>query len=146
MLMTNRIRPYAAPWRLFHQMQTDINRELSDWLASASSSSQPPLGIWTKEGQAIVALELPGQELANIDVSVHRNVLTIETKPVQEELPEGARVLRRERMREGLQRQVQLPFELDPQSVNATYERGLLVLRMSAHESAQPVRIEVKAG
>ena len=146
MLMTNRIRPYAAPWRLFHQMHADINQELSDWLATASSNSQPPMGVWTKEGSAIVALELPGHDLDHIDVSVQRDVLSIQVKEVADDLPEGARVLRRERTHDGLQRQIQLPFELDPQSVEATYERGLLVVRMSAHESAQPARIEVKAG
>lgn len=146
MLTANRIRPYATPWKLFNQFQEDFNREFSDWFA-ATTPADPSLGVWTREGAAVVAVELPGHELSDIDVSVHRNGLRIEAKGnVEEELPESARVLRRERSREGVQHRFQFPFEVDPESVEATYERGLLIVRVAAHESAQPAKIEVKAG
>lgn len=146
MLTANRIRPYSTPWRLFSQMQQDFSRDLSDWIATASALGNPPLGVWTKQDEALVVVELPGVDPAEIEVSVHRDVLTIETKGGARELPEGAQVLRRERTSDGMKRQVQLPFELDPQKVDATHERGLLVLRLAAHESAQPAKIVVKAG
>lgn len=146
MLTANRIRPYTTPWRLLNQFQEDFNRELSDWF-TAASPEDPSLGVWTKEGAAVVAMELPGHELSDIDVSVHRNGLRIETKAnADEEFPESARILRRERSRAGVQHRLQFPFEIDPESVEATYERGLLVVRLAAHESAQPAKIEVKAG
>jgi HSP20 family protein len=146
MLTANRIRPYTLPWKLFEQVHEDLNREFSDWFGSAASHN-PSVGVWTKDGSALVAMELPGRELSDIDVTVQRNGLKIEAKPVAEDsLPESASYLRQERSRQQVQRRFQFPFELDPQSVEATYERGLLVVRLAAHESTQPAKIEVKAG
>jgi HSP20 family protein len=146
MLTVNRIRPYASPWRLFEQVHEDLNREFSDWFHSAATHD-PSVGVWTKDGSALVAMELPGRELADIDVAVHRNGLKIEAKAAAgESVPESASFLRLERSRQQVQRRFQFPFELDPESVEATYERGLLVVRLSAHESTQPAKIEVKAG
>lgn len=146
MLTTNRLHQPVQAWKLFNQMQADFGRELSDWLAAASSTNRLPLGVWTKGSDAFIAVELPGREPADIDVSVHRDVVTIETKSSSASLPERAKFLRRERTLDGMKRQVQLPFEADAEKVDATYERGLLVLRLTAHESAQPAKIEVKAG
>lgn len=144
MLTANRIRPYTMPWRLFEQVQEDINREVSDWF---TATRDPSVGVWTKDGSALIAMELPGCELADIDVAVHRNGLKIEAKKTADEpLPDSAAILRQERSRQGVQRRFQFPFEVDPESVEATYERGVLVVRLSAHESSQPAKIEVKAG
>jgi HSP20 family protein len=146
MLTANRIRPYTLPWRFFEQVHEDFNRELSDWFTSGATHDAS-VGVWTKDGSALIAMELPGRELADIDVTVHRNGLKIEAKStVDESLLESANFLRRERSGQGVQRSFQFPFEVDPESVEATYERGLLVVRLSAHESAQPAKIEVKAG
>ena len=146
MLTANRIRPYTMPWSLFEQVHEDVNRELTDWFTSAATNDAS-VGVWTKDDSALVAMELPGCELADIDVAVHHNGLKIEAKSTADEsLPESAGILRRERSRQGVQRRFQFPFEVDPESVEATYERGLLVVRLSAHESSQPAKIEVKAG
>jgi HSP20 family protein len=146
MLATNRLQYPGNAWNLFNQMQEDFSRELSGWFAAASTTSKLPLGVWTKDNEALIAVELPGRESSDIDVSVHRDVVTIETKPAAEELPEVATILRRERSLDGMRRQFQLPFEPDPDRIDATYERGMLVLRLTAHESMQPAKIEVKAG
>lgn len=145
MLTTNRLHSRMATWDLFNQLHQDFSRELSDWF-TAGAEPESGLGVWTKNNEAIVALELPGRDISDIDVSVHRHTITVETGPRQEALPEGARLLRQERSMGQMRRQLQLPFELDPEKVEASYERGLLVLRLNAHESAQPARIEVKAG
>lgn len=147
MMTANRIRPQLMPWRLFDQVQEDFQRELSDWFGAAGRGLDASLGIWTRDEAALVAMELPARQPEDIDVSVHGNVITIEAKaPTEPELPQGARLLRRERTAERVRRQLQLPFEIDPGSVEASYERGLLVVRLNAHESAQPAKIEVKAG
>lgn len=145
MLTINRLRPRIDAWQVLNQMQEQFNHELSDWFGAATATNNSPLGVWTKEGEAIIAVELPGLEPEDIDVSVHRNVVSISARPRDEELPEGARSLRQELVRDSIERQVQLPFEPENDKVEATYERGLLVLRVSAPESAQPAKIEVKA-
>ena len=87
MLTANRIRPYTLPWKLFNQVQEEFQQELSDWFAS--STQDPSVGVWTKDNSALVAVDLPGRELSDIEVSVHRNGLKIESSSIaDEQVPE----------------------------------------------------------
>lgn len=146
MLTTNRLRPRTAPWFLFDQLQKDLHREFSDWLTSGPASDRSLVNVWSKEGAAILTLEAPGRSHEDFDVSIQRDVISIEAKESTFDLPEGATSIRSERTNAGFQRQIQLPFEIDQEQIEASYERGLLIVRLQAVKSEQPAKVAVTAG
>jgi HSP20 family protein len=126
-------------------MQREFNKDLADWFGAPPKAADSSLAVWTKAGEAIITAPLPGVELDDIQVTVHRDTVTLSVKSADDPLPEGGSVLRKERVREAIERTVQLPFEADKQKVSATYQRGVLVLRLAAVEASQPASIEVTA-
>lgn len=150
MLTVNRMRPRTRPWGLFNPLHHDLNRELAEWLNRAGGAVRTPMGVWTRGDAAIVAIELPGRVLDDIEVSLLGQVVTLEAKApalnLAGDLPEDVQLVRRERSATDIRRQIELPFAIDATRTEATYERGLLVLRLRAPETAQPARIDVQAG
>jgi len=146
MFATNRILTHFDPWELWNQLHHDLNQQSPELWASQHEVSAAPLNLWTSDDQALVCVELPGHEPGDIDVSVHRDVLTIEVKPLANDAPEQAKPGRRERSSRAVTRQVRLPFEVDSEQVNALCEKGLLTVTLNRHESTLPSKVEVKAG
>jgi HSP20 family protein len=77
-----------------------------------------------------------------LDVKVEPRRLTLTG---ERKLLEGTgSIHRRERQTGKFSRTVQLPDELDPESVTANYRDGVLTVRIPKHAAAKPRRIEVR--
>ena len=142
MLTTNRIHSYFDPWKVWHQ----LHNELNDLWSPGAIVAEMPLNVLKKEDQAIVDVELPGRLLEYIDVSVHRDVVTIEVGAGDRDVPENATAVREERHQDAMSRHVRLPFEIDTERVEATYDRGMLRVELRRLASTLPAKIPVKAG
>lgn len=145
MLTTNRILSQIDPWGMWNELNKEFNSQMGAFLSSPILPPETPVNLWAKEDQAIVQAEVPGREPGDIDVSVHRHLLVIEVKSGQQEQSDEARQGRRERNNAAITRQVQLPFEIDPERVEAICERGVLTITLHRHESTLPSKVQVKA-
>ena len=142
MLTSNRIHSYFDPWKVWHQ----LHNELNDLWTPGSITPEMPLNVWKKEDQAILDVELPGRRLEDIDVSVHRDVVTVELGAGDRDMPENGTPVREERRLAPLSRHVRLPFEIDTERVGATYDRGMLRVELHRLASTLPSKVTVKAG
>ncbi len=142
MLTSNRIHSYFDPWKVWHQLHNDLN----DLWSPGSIAPEMPLNVWKKEDQAVLDVELPGRQLEDIDVSVHRDVVTVEVGAGDRDVPEKATAVREERHQTPMSRHVRLPFEVDTDRVEATYDRGMLRVELHRLASTLPAKISVKAG
>src|SRR5579871_326817 len=97
----------------------------------------------TGEGFSIVALA-PGLEPDKIDVSLVRNTLTIGGEKIGPQGIDGARWHRMERGAGPFRRTIELPAEVDPDKITATYRDGLLTLELARAASARPRKIAVQ--
>jgi HSP20 family protein len=89
-----------------------------------------------------VDFDLPGVDPDSIDVTVERNVLTVRAqrnRPTRE----GAEQILAERPMGVFSRQLFLGDTLDTDKLEATYEAGVLRLRVPIAEQAKPRRIAV---
>ena len=145
MLTTNRFRPRVNPWHVLDQVQQEFNKDLASWFGTAPAVAERGVGVWTKPGEAVIAAAFPGREMEDLQVSVHGDEVSLTAQPSNDSPPDGARVLREERVREAIERKVQLPFEVDKEKTSAVYQRGILVLRLAAVEASQPASIEIQA-
>ncbi len=145
MLATNRILNQIDPWKMFDQLR-DWDDQVRTLIAGTGASFEGALNLWTTDDRAVVEMELPGREPGDIDVSVHNNQVQVVAKSAPENLPEGARYLRRERPQADVTRTLNLPFELDPEKVDAVFEKGILKVTLHRHAASLPAKIAVKAG
>jgi HSP20 family protein len=130
-------------------MRTDPFREL-DRLSQAlfgtnGTHSHPaimPMDAYRQDGQFIVHFDLPGVDPSSIEADVERNVLTVwaERKP---SYGEDVELQASERPRGTFSRQLFLADTLDTDRVEASYEAGVLTLRIPVAEKAKARKIEI---
>jgi HSP20 family protein len=79
-----------------------------------------------------------------IDVSVHRDVLTLRGEKKKEEEKKGEDFHRAERSYGAFTRSIRLPVEVDANKVSAEYKDGVLKINLPKSKKASVKKIEVK--
>jgi HSP20 family protein len=144
MLLANRIATSLDPWRVMRALEDQWSQNWGDWFENAQLlQSQAPLRLWTGDGQAVVEFDLPGLTPEGIEISVHENRLKVDAQPADEAPPAGEEFHLHERL-PATSREVRLPFAVDPQKTEATYQHGVLRVTVHQPESHRPARIVVK--
>jgi HSP20 family protein len=104
------------------------------------------MNVWTSEDNAIVTAELPGVNLADIDISVENELLSVRGDRQPDELEEGGTYHRRERRHGSFVRTFRLPFRVAANEVQASYQNGVLSIVLPRAEADKPRRIAIRAG
>lgn len=120
----------------------------TDWLYrdSAAASWVPPVDVFEEADSIRITAEVPGVKPEDIEISVEGNLLTIRGTKEQEAEERTERVHRYERMYGVFERTFTLPASVDPQSIKASYDNGVLTIVLPKSEKAKPRRIEVSGG
>ena len=128
-------------------LQGDLERFLRNpgyGLSVSGSGGFPPVNIFdTGEGIAVIA-EVPGIDPNSISVSGQGHTLTIKGERRRETSTDTAGYHRRERSFGEFSRSIQLPEQLDLDKAAATYDAGVLTVKVSKAEAAKPRQIAVK--
>lgn len=134
------------PWREIGQLQNEMGRMLAGARAFSSVGQRefPPINLYVNEHEVLLTLEVPGIDPSKVDVTVTGDTVTLKGERPREELQAGQSFHRRERPSGKFEREVQLPFEVDPSKTEAAYERGVLTVRMGRPESLKPKKVTVK--
>ena len=111
----------------------------------------PPTPIMIKmdvtetENGYLIHSEMPGVNKEGIDVAVEGNQVTITAEVRQEwEKKEGDRMLRNERYFGNIYRSFTLPAELDESASVATYNNGVLELKLVKKAAAPGKRLAIR--
>ena len=133
-------------------MRTDPFRELDrltqQVFGNASGTwSRPtamPMDAWRAGDQFVVAFDLPGVDPAAIELDVERNVLTVkaERRPVHGH-DQQVEMQVAERPLGAFSRQLFLGETLDTDHIDASYDAGVLTLRIPIAERAKPRKITI---
>lgn len=114
--------------------------------AQAGNWSRPAsiaLDAYRDGDEFVVAFDLPGVSADAIDIDIERNVLTVTAERRPLPVSEQALMQVAERSFGAFSRQVLLSDALDTDNIHATYEDGVLVLRIPVAEQAKPRKISV---
>lgn len=109
-----------------------------------STDMYPFLDMYEVKDELVMKAELPGIKKEDIDVSFEGDCLTIKAEKKQEEVPEDATLYSCERCSGTYSRTVSLPFPVNAEKVSATFENGLLEIRLPKAEEAKAKHIEIK--
>jgi HSP20 family protein len=138
----------GSTWREMERLRREMDRLFTDWSPRAgwgAAPAYPAMNVWTNEEGVVVTAELPGVVPEEIDISVVNETLTV-TGSRQPEEVEGATYHRRERSQGRFTRSFQLPFRIEGDQVEASFERGVLRIHLPRAEADKPKKIAVKAG
>jgi HSP20 family protein len=94
----------------------------------------------------VLELEVPGTREDLVEIELQGQELLIRAERASFELPEEARPLMRERFSGNYERQFELPWEVEEDSVEATLKQGILKLTLLRSRDSRPRKIQVKAG
>ncbi len=127
-------------------MRTDPFRDL-DRLTEAMFGTQTrpvgmPMDAYRHGDVFVIALDLPGVDADSIDLTVERNVLTVQAER-RSSAPEDAERVVAERTHGSFSRQVFLGDTLDAEHLTADYDDGVLTVRIPVAEQAKPRKIEI---
>ncbi|MES9519891.1 Hsp20/alpha crystallin family protein [Streptomyces capoamus] len=130
-------------------MRTDPFREL-DRLAQQvmGANARPaamPMDAYRSGDEFLVHFDLPGIDPETIELDVERNVLNIRAER-RNPAPEDAEMLVAERPTGTFTRQLFLGETLDTERIDASYDAGVLTLRIPVAEQAKPRRIQIAGG
>jgi HSP20 family protein len=142
-------RSFWSPWREMARLRRDMNRlfaQMPTGYAGDVAPAFPAMNVWTDENGAVVTAELPGVSPGDIDISVTGDTLTVKGSRQPDELEEGGTYHRRERRYGSFMRAFQLPFQVEPGKVEASFGNGVLQISLPRAEQDIPKKIAVKAG
>ncbi|MBV9339473.1 MAG: Hsp20/alpha crystallin family protein [Acidobacteria bacterium] len=127
--------------RLFRESQGDGREE-----ALTTTTFAPPVDVYEDEHSVTLKIEVPGIEEKDIDVRVENNTLTVhgERKFEKEEKEENFR--RVERQYGSFVRTFTLPNTVDPENIDAQYDKGVLKIRLAKKAEAKPKQIKINVG
>src|SRR5580700_11861595 len=95
-----------------------------------------------REHEVELRFDLPGIDTDSIDVTVDRGVLTVSAKR-SEEYADDEKVFVRERVMGSFTRRIRLSDVVDAEKIAASYDGGVLTVKVPLTERAQPRKIEI---
>ena len=133
---------YGTPLRDLRRLQEEMDR-----LTRSATTPQgfPAINVYAHQDGIVITAELPGVKEDELDITVHRDTVTLRGQ--RQDQPEGAQGYHRRERRSGpFGRTFSLPFQVDPERVEAKLRNGILTVTLHRHEHDNPKRIQVSAG
>lgn len=158
MLSTLRSR-FATPFDSAFEPWSDLRREIDRLFDSALSGVRPagvrngmewipPMDVEEQDDAITLALELPGVRRDDVQVSVENGVLTISGEkkfaPDSGSESNGGRFVERRFGR--FERVLSLPQSVDAEKITASYENGVLMLKLPKSAESRRRKIEIGGG
>lgn len=103
-----------------------------------------PLNVYDTDSEVVVEAALPGYKPEQIETSIERGQLTIHARIPESAEDDGIQYFHREILPQEVFRSVNLPNGLQEDKVEATFELGILKLRVPKAEEAKPRQITIK--
>ncbi|MFJ4198157.1 Hsp20/alpha crystallin family protein [Streptomyces sviceus] len=130
-------------------MRTDPFREFDRLTQQVFGSTARPAAMamdaYRSGDDFVVHFALPGVDPETIDLDVERNVLNVRAER-RLPAPEDAEMIVAERPTGSFTRQLFLGDTLDTERIDASYDAGVLTLRIPVAEQAKPRRIRITGG
>ena len=129
--------------RLFDRVFSPFGYELPE-MRVFETAWTPSVDLTETDKEFVVHLEAPGVHKENMDVGLEGNVLTISGRREFRKDEETEEYLWREREEGKFVRSLRLPKPVQEGTVTATYENGVLTVRMLKTEPAVKSKISIK--
>ena len=123
-------------------MASDMDRFLGRRAASSGAKGWlPPVDVWETIDDVVIEVDVPGvpSDALVAEIVNGQLVVTGERQPTQG----SVRRYRSERWQGRFVRSFTVPSGIDPESIAAEYQDGVLVVRLRKPEAVKPRRIDI---
>lgn len=136
-------------WNPWHELNTTFDDALQRLFGIVPEftpmNDYPPVNVWKDESKVVISAKLPGARLEDIDITIRHETLNLKCKLDAMTVPEGAVMKKQERLSGSFSRAFSLPFPVDEDAVEATYQNGILNITLPKAKSEQPRKIAIKS-
>ncbi len=132
--MTTRFSP-------FRELDLAMRPRVAPGLLAASV----PFDAVRTDDAVELRFDLPGYAPDDVELSVDRNLLTLTAERTRS-VADGATVVVAERSVGRVRRQLRLSESLDLSGIKASFDNGVLFVRVPVAETAQPHKVEISVG
>jgi HSP20 family protein len=141
------------PVRELNTIQSEVNRLFNTLFDSPTASNGsgaqtlrrwiPAMDLVETDADFVLRADLPGLTEQDVNIELEDNVLTVsgERKAEHEERKEG--YYRVERSSGSFSRSLTLPEGVDPEAVKASFEHGVLEVRIPKPEQRKPRKVAI---
>ena len=142
------------PFRELTTLQTEMNRlfnSVFDAPAGARNAGtlrrwMPAMDLLEVGDDFVLRADLPGMSEEDVKIELEDSTLTISGERNAEHESKGEGFYRVERAYGSFARSLTLPQGVDAEAVSASFDRGVLEVRIPKPEQRKPRRIEIGAG
>jgi HSP20 family protein len=143
-----------SPWGQVATLQSDMARLMNQVLGASSPTGNgdgeaawlPPVDVSETGDALLLHFDLPGISQDDISVELNDNVLTVSGQRERKHEVSKDGYYRFERRFGSFSRSVTLPVGVSEDDITATYENGVLEVRVPKPEEQKPRRIQVGTG
>ena len=141
------------PLREINSLQSEMNRLFNTVFDTPSNGSgnvlrrwMPAMDLVESGDHFVLRADLPGMGEDDVNIEFEDGTLTVsgERKAEHEDSNEGFH--RVERSFGSFSRSLTLPQGIDPEAVTASFDRGVLEIRLPKPEARKPRRISIASG
>jgi HSP20 family protein len=105
-----------------------------------------PLDVYATADEVVVEASLPGVKPEELDITVEGDILTLSGETQSSRTDEEGSTVFKEIHRGRFTRTLTLPAGLEPDKAKATFEDGMLTLRIPKAEQVKPRQIKITSG
>ncbi|HEX4804661.1 MAG TPA: Hsp20/alpha crystallin family protein [Conexibacter sp.] len=141
------------PVRELNTIQGEINRLFNSFFDPPVSAGEgagrrwlPAMDLVEAGDHYVLRADLPGLSEEDVKIEVEDDVLTISGERKAEHEQRGEGYHRLERAYGSFSRALTLPEGVDPEAVQARFERGVLEVRIPKPEQRKPRRVSISVG
>jgi HSP20 family protein len=122
-----------------------MNNIFSSYSGNSTAATYPLINVYDDSENVVVSAELPGMTKDKISITFADNALTISGKldPCIEN--QKMSVIRQERSKGNFEKVVHLPSKIMTDKIDASFNNGILSIKLPKAEEAKPKTITVNA-
>jgi HSP20 family protein len=113
------------------------------WAIGNVESSGFPIDVTSGPDALLIEASLPGFKPEDVDVTVENGALSIHAETSAEQTEREGETLMHEIRRGTVSRTITLPTGIEPDKATATFEHGVLKLRIPKAEAVKPRQIRI---
>ena len=142
------------PARELHSIQQEMNRLFNTFFDAPASGTAtggarrwvPAMDLVEAEEHFVLRADLPGLDESDVKIEVNENVLTISGERAYEHDARKDGYYRVERGSGQFSRSLTLPDGVDLDAITASFEKGVLEVRVPKPEQRKPRRVQIGIG
>ncbi len=138
------------PWRPLRDLKREMDRLWNEFFGREAlpeifeTEWVPAVDISETKDAVVVRADVPGIDPKDLEITLTGNLLSIRGEKRQDKEEKGENFYRVERSYGGFVRSVQIPTEVDPEKIEATYKNGVLKITLPKKAEAKGKQIPVK--